>query len=48
MVIYNAVAAGVFIYAALEPGLNGLLPWPDGAFHAVMTAWCVAHFVGRR
>lgn len=48
MVTYNAGAAGVFAYAAIGLGVNGVLLWPAAALHAVMTAWCVAHFVARR
>lgn len=46
MVIYNAGAAGVFAYAAIGLGLQGVLLWPATALHAVMAAWCLSNLVG--
>ncbi|CAN5227352.1 hypothetical protein BH10PSE6_BH10PSE6_01010 [soil metagenome] len=48
MVVYNAGAAGLFAYAAVGVGLQGVLLWPAAALHAIMSAWCIARSVGTR
>jgi hypothetical protein len=47
MVIYNAGAAGVFVYAGAAPGLHGMLLWPAAGLHAGMTAWCLLRLAAK-
>jgi hypothetical protein len=48
LVIYNAGAVAVFLYAYLALGLSGLGLWPAVGVHAAMTAWCTTILIGRR
>jgi hypothetical protein len=47
MVIYNAGAVAIFVYAGLALGLSGIGLWPVAAVHAIMAAWCITSLLGR-
>ena len=48
MVIYNAGAVAIFVYAGLAMRLSGIGLWPVVVAHAAMATWCIAVLVGRR
>ena len=48
MVIYNAGAVVILVYAGLALRLSGIGLWPAVVVHAVMAIWCVASILGRR
>lgn len=48
MVIYNAGAVAIFVYAGLALRLSGVGLWPVVVVHAAMTVWCITSLLGRR
>jgi hypothetical protein len=48
MVIYNAGALAIFVYAGLALQLSGIGLWPAVVAHAAMAAWCVTSVLNRR
>ena len=42
VLIYDAAAAVLLAYAALELSLAGIVLWPAAALHTVLAGWCVA------
>jgi hypothetical protein len=45
MLFYNLAVGGVLAFANLADGLHGILLWPAIAFHAAMSAWCIARLL---
>jgi hypothetical protein len=48
MVIYNAGAVAIFVYAGLAIRLSGVGLWPVVVAHAAMATWCITVLVSRR
>lgn len=48
MVIYNAGAVAIFVYAGLAQRLSGIGLWPAAVVHAAMTIWCITSLLSRR
>ncbi|HEV3163709.1 MAG TPA: hypothetical protein VGZ22_06685 [Isosphaeraceae bacterium] len=42
LLLYNAAAASLLVFARLGLGLDGILLWPGVALHAVLAVWCIA------
>ena len=42
LLLYNAAAIAVLVYAALGPGLYGIGLWPAVVLHVALAVWCVA------
>jgi hypothetical protein len=42
MLLYNAGAAAVLIYAGMVLGLSGIGLWPAVLLHAALAVWCLA------
>jgi hypothetical protein len=47
MVLYNAGAVGLLVYAGIGLRLSGIGLWPAVVLHAVMGAWCVMRLLKR-
>ncbi len=48
MVIYNAGAVAIFVYAGLAIRLSGIGLWPVVVAHAAMAIWCITILLSRR
>ncbi len=42
VLIYDAAAAGLLVYAGLGLHLAGLALWPGVALHSALAVWCIA------
>lgn len=47
MLVYNAGAVTVFMYAALVLGLDGIGLWPAALLHGALAVWCVVLLLKR-
>jgi hypothetical protein len=41
VLIYDAAAAGLLLYAATAMNMVGVVLWPAVVVHAVLAAWCI-------
>lgn len=42
LLVYNAVAAALLVYAAAVEGMSGVGIWPACAMHSALFIWCIA------
>lgn len=48
MLIYNAGAVAILVYAGLAMRLSGIGLWPVVVAHVAMAAWCITILLARR
>jgi len=47
LVLYNAAASMILLYAGVALGLSSVALWPTVLIHAAMAAWCVTRLLGK-
>jgi len=45
--VYNAIVAGLLLYAATAANMIGMLTWPAIILHVGMFVWCAGSLRGR-
>ena len=48
MLLYNAIATALLVYARINLGLSGILLWPGVIIHGILGAWCVMGLKGKK